>query len=246
MVEPAELSSENLAGLADTLSALARVVLSEETLDAVLATIVGLAVSAIPDVCGASVSVARNDRFFTAIGSSDLIRDLDALQYATDNGPCVEATRTGRRQHEQGGALQERWGTFGAAALAAGITSMLSVPLHAGDRTVGALNLYSTSAHAFGRAPAELASVFAHHAAAVLSNATAYADAASANTHLQEALRTRQVIGQAMGIIMAREGCTSADAFEVLRRASQQANVKLRVVAEGLVRSIDSTGSLDG
>ncbi len=142
-------------------------------------------------------------------------------------------------QREHGTALTTRWPEFGDAATEAGIVKMLSTPLQARDRTVGALNLYAVSDHAFADDGVALAGVFARHAGAVLANAAAYSDAESTNANLLEALATRQLIGQAMGIVMASERCSSDDAFDVLRRVSQHANVKLRDIAAELVRSTE-------
>ncbi len=80
----------NLTELSDTLSALAGVVLGDETLDAVLDLIVSLAISAIPDVHGASVSLARDGDLVTANATSETVRELDAVQYAVGSGPCVD------------------------------------------------------------------------------------------------------------------------------------------------------------
>jgi AmiR/NasT family two-component response regulator len=52
---------------------------------------------------------------------------------------------------------------------------------------------------------------------------------------MEEALQSRDLIGQAKGILMAREGITADQAFDMLRRASQRLNVKLRDVAGGIV-----------
>jgi AmiR/NasT family two-component response regulator len=84
-----------------------------------------------------------------------------------------------------------------------------------------------------------LAEVFARHAGAVLANAAAYTDAEATNANLHEALASRQAIGQAMGIIMVSERCSSEDAFGILRRASQHANVKLRDIAAEVVRATE-------
>jgi GAF domain-containing protein len=229
----------SLAGLSDTLSALAGVVLSEETLDAVLDMIVSLATSSIPEVYGASVSLARDSDLVTATATSETVRELDAVQYESGRGPCVDAIRTGATQRERGRGLIDRWPEFGTAATDHGIANMLSTPLHARTRSVGALNLYSQTENAFQDEAVELAGVFARHAGAVMANAAAYTDAESTNANLLEALATRQVIGQAMGIIMAREQCSSDEAFDVLRRASQDANVKLRDIAAELIRTFE-------
>jgi GAF domain-containing protein len=229
----------NLAGLSDTLSAFAGVLLADETLEAVLELVVSLASSSIPDVQGASVSLARQGDVVTASATSDTVRGLDAVQYDAGRGPCVDAIRTGVVQHEMGEALVARWPEFGAAATEFGIVNMLSTPMEARNRPVGALNLYARTEDAFHGGAADTAAVFARHAGAVLANAAAYTDAETTNQNLLDALATRQIIGQAMGIIMARERCSSDDAFDILRRASQNSNVKLREVAAELVRSTE-------
>src|SRR5258708_5785278 len=122
---------KNLSELSETLGALAGVVLSEETLDAVLEMLVSLAVSTIPDVYGASVSLARHGELVTPNATSEVVRRLDGVQYEAGHGPCVDAIRTGQRQHATGTALQERWPVFGAAAADAGVATMLSTPLEA-------------------------------------------------------------------------------------------------------------------
>lgn len=57
--------------------------------------------------------------------------------------------------------------------------------------------------------------------------------------NLEEALRSARLIGAAMGVVMADRKVTEADAFLILKRASQRANLKLRVLAEDVVRSGD-------
>ena len=235
VVDSSDRPDESLAALSETLSALTGVVLGDEMLD----LIVSLALSVIRDADGASVSLARGGGVVTANATSDLVRELDGAQYDAGRGPCIDAINSGERQYATGDALASRWPEFGAAALAAGVVTMLSTPLYARDASVGALNLYSQTAHAFDEASTQLATLFALHAGAVLANVATYADAESKNANLLEALATRQVIGQAMGIIMAHEHCSSDEAFDILRRASQHANVKLRDVAREYVRSTE-------
>ena len=104
---------------------------------------------------------------------------------------------------------------------------------------MGSLNLYANREDAFGDENVNVASVFARHAGVVLVNAAQYADSESMKVNLREALTTRQIIGQAMGIIMARERCGSEDAFDVLRRMSQHTNVKVRDIAAEVLRATE-------
>jgi hypothetical protein len=105
----------------------------------------------------------------------------------------------------------------------------------AGD-TLGALNLHSKAANAFGEASRTVGLVFAAHAAVALSSAIH-------DEQMEDALQSRDVIGQAKGILMAREGVDAQEAFDMLRRASQRLNVKLRDVASGV---IDRSGAAPG
>lgn len=218
-----------------SLAQLAGLVLSEKTVDAVLQLLVSLAASSIPHTDAASVSVVRTGRFETSNATSEEVRAVDERQYHRGQGPCVEAIRSGRRHNIVIAQETERWPEFAAAALSAGFTATLSTPLRAQDRIIGALNLYSRSGDAFGESDAEQAERFAQHAAAVLANAIDLTTAGKMNQQLQEAMRSREVIGKAQGILMVRHHCTSEEAFDLLRQGSQRSNRKLREVAAEIV-----------
>ena len=119
-------------------------------------------------------------------------------------------------------------------AAAEGVTGMYSVPLRVADRTVGAINLYSMR-QTFSEEDQHLAESFAGQAAVAVANADAYHQARELAHHLEEALKSRDVIGQAKGIIMERERVTADQAFEMLRKVSQARNTKLRELAEQVV-----------
>ncbi len=229
--------------LSGTLSRLAGLVLSEETVDAVLELLVGLAVSGIPGVDAASVSVLRTGQFETSNATSEAVRAVDAEQYRSREGPCIEAIRQGRRFHIAVAREEGRWPDFATAAMQAGYAAALSIPLRVRERTIGALNLYARSDDAFGQAEVGQAERFAAHAAAVLANAIELTTAAKLNEQLNEALRTREVIGQAQGILMLRHGVTTEEAFDMLRRASQRSNRKLRDVALDIVERVQQPTS---
>ena len=230
---------EDLVSLSQSLSAMASAILGEESLAATLDLVVSLAMSALPDLYGASVTLAATRQLKTLSATSQTVNDIDAQQYEARRGPCVEASATGIVQHAVGAVATERWPEFGAASAAQGIASVLSTPLTISERTIGALNLYGLAEDTFGESATRMASAFARHAAAVLSNAVSIADAEATNRNLAEALATRQIIGQAMGIIMARERCSTDRAFEVLRLASQRTNRKVREIAEQIVHSTE-------
>jgi AmiR/NasT family two-component response regulator len=93
---------------------------------------------------------------------------------------------------------------------------------------MGALNLYSTKIDAFDEHDVAIGTVFAAHAAVAWSTSKTIAD-------LEAGLASRQLIGQATGLLMARQHMSETEAFSVLSRASQRLNIKLREVADRIV-----------
>ena len=135
---------------------------------------------------------------------------------------------------------RDDWPKFAQATLAAGMGSVLSSPLSVPERLLGALNIYAADSAHFSRADQKTAGLLAQQASVLLANAVAFAGASALNEQLHEALETRDLIGQAKGILMEREGCDSDHAFDILRRASQRSNRKLRDVASELIQSAQS------
>lgn len=134
------------------------------------------------------------------------------------------------------------WPEFLRAAADQGIHSTLSLPLVVGDASVGAMNLYATEPEVFDEPARQAATLFASHAAIVLANAQAYWDAHDLSTGLGEAMEHRAVIEQAKGILMGSQGCDEEAAFQLLVRASQRENVKLRDVARRIVEAAVARG----
>jgi len=225
--------------LAEALEAMSGVLVDGEAVNGVLQLVVSLARASIRGVDGASVSIRRNDTFETASATSDEIKRVDEQQYATGEGPCVAAMRDGQRHNVVLSRELGNWPSFAAEAMQHGMESMLSTPLQVEDRTIGALNLYSEAREPFDDHDVSAAQIFADHASVVVANTMSYAAAEATNQHLQTALETARVIGRAQGILMVRQECTSDEAFDLLRRASQRTNRKLREIAEEIVASLD-------
>jgi AmiR/NasT family two-component response regulator len=116
------------------------------------------------------------------------------------------------------------------------------VPLVVGERPVGALNLFSKTVDRYDETAEETAVLFSEQAAVACANAEVYWRTYSLTEHLREALESRDVIGQAKGILMARRGCTADVAFDALRKVSQHRNIKLREVADQVVYLGDLEG----
>ena len=157
----------------------------------------------------------------TSASSSQVAYDSDTAQFETDQGPCLDAIR---KQHTiviDDLETDDRWPEYRAKALALGVRSMLSLRLFMSEHTIGALDLYSKRANAFDHHSQIVGQVFASHAFVALKAATTEAG-------LNTAIRSRDVIGQAKGIVMARRHLTADLAFDLLRNLSQRRNQPLR------------------
>lgn len=206
----------------------------EETLQ----KIVGLARLAVDGCEAAGVFLFETGAVRTVAATSALVERVDQLQIDAGEGPCLDASAQAHSFCADDLLDDERWPTFGPLAVGAGIRSVLAYPLSAARPS--ALNLYAALPAAFGamdRAQGVLFATLARHA---LDSAEDRASGEANTRNLGEALRTREVIGQAQGILMERERITAAQAFDVLRRASQHMNVKLREVAAALVETGES------
>src|ERR1700682_822893 len=98
---------------------------------------------------GISVSLQRNEVLSTVAASDQTILEMDADQYATGEGPCVDASVEGRWFHVESLEREERWPAFAPKARQLGIRAILSSPLVVEDRPIGALNIYSRTTGAF-------------------------------------------------------------------------------------------------
>jgi len=143
----------------------------EDVIDGALRLVVHLARATVAGADGVSVSLRRHGRLATVAASDQTISDMDADQYATGEGPCVDASVNGHWFHVESLDQETRWPAFVPRATKLGINAILSTPLLAQSRPVGALNIYSRTPGAFGAKDQELASVFATEASAILSNA---------------------------------------------------------------------------
>ena len=162
--------------------------------------------------------------------SGELARAVDALQDELGQGPCLDAAYEHETVRVTDMAVEERWPRFAERAAALGATGMLSFQLYVEGDDLGALNLYGRTAGAFDDESEHIGLLFAAHAA------VAYA-AVRQQAGMVRNVATRQLIGQAQGILMERHRITADQAFALLVRASQQRNTKLRDVADALVDS---------
>ena len=220
--------------LAVQFSEFARSLQKPDDPDRTLAGIVQAAVQLIPGADEASISVVvGRERVSSQAPSGELARAVDALQDELGQGPCLDAAYQHQTVRVADMAAETRWPRFTDRALQAGAAGMLSFQLYVEGDDLGALNLYSERAGAFDDESEHVGLLFASHAA------VAY-DAVRQQAGLARSVATRQLIGQAQGILMERHKVTADQAFGLLVRVSQHRNIKLRDIADALV----STGVL--
>jgi hypothetical protein len=219
--------------------------------DSALGLVVALARATVGGADGVSVSLQRHGRLVTVAASDRTISEMDARQYSTGEGPCVDASIEGLWFHTESLAHESRWPAFTLQALSLGINSILSSPLLVEERPVGALNMYSRTSGAFAPKDQELAATFATEASVVLRDAGVDVTDAQQSRRLCMALETRRIIAQAEGVIMEREGVGADAAYRLLRRFSQRSNRPLYERAQDVVASTlrtdlgDETGSAE-
>ncbi|HWG72701.1 MAG TPA: GAF and ANTAR domain-containing protein [Acidimicrobiales bacterium] len=220
--------------LLTTFSETARSLFAAGGLKATWQAVVDLAVATVEGCDCAGIWLMGGRPVATPVQSDAVVAVVDALQRDTGEGPALDAIAQGGAVYAADLADDRRWPRFGPGAVDAGIRSVLAV-LVANDGTLGALVLYSRYPSAFGVVDRGKTTALSALAGAALVSVGAREDEERRAENLRAALDTRAVIGQAQGILMERERINADQAFDVLRRASQQLNVKLREVAQGLV-----------
>ncbi|CAN5709578.1 GAF and ANTAR domain-containing protein [soil metagenome] len=187
-----------------------------------------------PPSCG--ITVRRDGQPYTVASSDERAAAVDETQYEEQQGPCLQALRTGEVVEVTDQASEGRWGGYAAAAFAYGVRCSLSLPLVVDRTTTGALNLYGyAAANAFNGRERQHAEVFAAQASAALTLMMRQASQAELSAQLEHALASRSVIDQALGVLMGQQRCSADEAFALLRARSQNSNRKLREVAAELI-----------
>jgi len=229
VLERSSWTTQSVAELAGLFSDLGRDLLSERSLDGTLGLVCARAVRLVPGAQHAAVSRGRQGRFETVGSTSELPPQVDQIQYDLNSGPCVDAA-----VHEEvyrAGELgaDQRWPEFGRRAVVEhGIHSMLSVRLFLeDDDTVAALNMYSATPDAFDESDQTVGLLLATHASMAMASARLHEQV----QHLERALLSNRGIGVAIGVLMNQYKVTQAQAFDLLRMASQHGHRKLVDVA---------------
>jgi GAF domain-containing protein len=224
---------------ADEFASVARRLALQPTLKATLQAIVEQVLVAVPGAEEASITLsASGGRLATVASTGTLPEQVDELQYATNEGPCVDALRDERAFVSDNVGIDPRWPIFGPRAVEyTEVLSMLCHRLYLEDsHTIGALNLYSRKPAAFDDDSRAACMLLAAHAAMALATAAQK----ERNEHLETALTSNRRIGMAVGILMSDQKLTEDQAFDLLRVHSQHIHRKLRDIAEDVI----ATGAL--
>jgi GAF domain-containing protein len=193
-----------------------------------LRTIVDAAAHIVPGARWAGISLIQGRRVIAEVPTDPIVAKLDDLQSEIGDGPCFTALREHYTVHIADMTTDTRWPQFARQATELGVRSLLSFQLFVRSENLGALNLYAGEPGVFSDDSIDVGTILAQHAAVALMGATA-------ETQFQTALASRDLIGQAKGLLMHRDNLTGLQAFNLLVRASKETNVKLVEVARWLV-----------
>jgi GAF domain-containing protein len=217
-------------------AAIARAIALQASVAETYDAIVGYAVRTVEGAEEAAITVrTRDQQFRTVASTNELCLQVDALQYRTMEGPCLDSIHEHHVFRSDDLATDGRWPVFGRlVADRTEVTSMLSHRLYLEDEeTIGALNLYSRKPAAFSAHSLDVLDALATHSAIAIEKAKAE----NASRNLELALARNRTIGMAMGVLMNAHKITGDEAFDWLRLASQHLHRKLHDIAEEVVET---------
>lgn len=214
--------------LAVRMGEVARSLQDEDDQGLMLDEVIRAAVELVPGAGHGSISrVIGRARVVSEHSTGPLPVQVEAAQTELGQGPCLDSVYEQMTVRVSDTATDPRWPEFSRRALELGVRSMLAIQLYVDGDNLGALNLFATEPNAFDDESEHIGLLFAAHAAVAVAGSQQV-------TTLQQAVTSRDVIGQAKGILMERHNLTPDQAFRVLARVSQHENRKLREVAEEL------------
>jgi GAF domain-containing protein len=207
---------------------------SVEVLDAVCAE----AVRVVPGADMASITAIRADGARTAAYTNEWALQVDKAQYEAGDGPCLQAAATGETVRVSTDTASELWPDFAASAKRFRVRSYLAAPLRVDEHLTGAINLFGFGDHGFQEIDSKLLELYTTVVTFGLRTTRRYHETRALADHLETAMRSRAVIEQAKGILMAIHKITDEQAMDQLIARSQKVNVKLRQVAADFVRTM--------
>lgn len=222
---------------AEVLDGLGRMLVEGTSLRDTLDQLLEVSSLAVPAVSAFTITaVAEDGSFSAAAWSDDRARAIDELEYAIEEGPCIEALRTGQEQLVQNTATDDRWPTFAARARQEGFGTVAGLPLTAPNGvTIGALNTFVEAADGLDDDALEVLRRVCGPATVVLANARTYRRAADLGDQLTRVLDERAVTHRAVGMLLANTDDTPEKAFGRLRAVAAREGTDVRDVAQRIV-----------
>ncbi|GFG50823.1 response regulator receiver protein [Mycolicibacterium agri] len=204
--------------LAEVLGDLAIEMQARTDVDEILRSILGASVYIVAGARWAGISRVEHGRVESAVTTDPVAAELDRLQSDLGDGPALSTLRERETVFVKDLAEETRWPQYVKTALGLGVRCLLSFRLFTTKQSYGALNLYGASAGAFDDDSQAIGEILAQHAAVAMAGA-------AAEEQFHTALASRDIIGQAKGILMQRDRLTGLQAFAALTRASQETNI---------------------
>lgn len=227
--------SDELAAVSARMSGL---LLSSETVESALALISSLARETVSGATGAGVSLIDGDRRSSSGSTDDRVRAADALQYELEEGPCLAATAEHRLVRIDDLSDERRWPRWSESVQALGLRAAMSTALVAGDRSLGAIKVYADLPHAFDERSEQLLTLFAAQAAMLVAHVQHYEQSKRMSDGLRQAIRSRDVVSMAKGVLMGRHRIDEQAALEMLTARCEQDGSTLADAASGIVDSV--------
>ena len=235
------MGQEEQNSVPEGIARMAELVMSEQSVQSVLELVVELTSQTIKGADAVAITLKRNGRSDIVAGSVQGLDKLDDAQ-TKNGGPATQACTDGRVVVVEDLTRDERWPHFARAAKAAGYRSVLAVPLTPVLEPIGALIVYSANTREAHDVQEMATTLLAKQAAIAIANSGAYVLGEESNDQLRDALASRDIIGQAKGILMERSDLTADEAFDEMRSESQSKNRKLRDIAEEIVAKVLKRG----
>jgi GAF domain-containing protein len=226
--------ADELAGIFARMSGL---LLSEETVQTALGVLSSLAHETVRGSSGAGVSLIDRRRRRSSGSTDPRVQEADNLQYEFDEGPCLAAASNREFVRMDDLAADPRWPRWTAAALDLGLRSVMSAPLIAGDRSLGAIKVYAEEPHAFDERSRQLLTLFSAQAAVLVANLQHQERAQRLSGGMREAFRTRDLVCTAKGVLMGRHAVDEATAFGMLLARGQESGTSVAQAARAVVDS---------
>lgn len=218
------LESTDVAGFLQRLSAFSAGFISKAT--------------GLPVLC--AVSLVRQPRSLTATGSSPTAMLLDEIQRGHRESPCLESVHTGSTVYVPDTGHDARWPRYNRAVAKLGQRSILALPLALDEGAAASLSFFAPEVDVFDEDTVVICEAFAARAGKAVRLAVRIGASKDLNDDLLEAMKSRTSINLASGIVMGQSRCSQPEAFAILSKVSSNRNVKLRVVAEELLRNFDA------